>query len=152
MINTTSHHHNYSYVEVIVSTATYCHFSYTGNWELVKSIVRTKFRRSHVCLHSHAEIRLWQLIARCSLLLCYDNFCSKTNTGDKIKCSRLPKNTETQQEMTKENTKNTTEINCDWSKKIKWGHVECHFFLIADFKNRDKNVKILLKVEQIQVP
>ena len=31
-----------------------CRFSYAGNWELVKSIVGTKFRRSHVCLHSQA--------------------------------------------------------------------------------------------------
>ena len=31
-----------------------CHFSYTGNWELVKSIVGTKLRRSHFCLHSQA--------------------------------------------------------------------------------------------------
>ena len=29
----------------------YCCFSYAGNWELVKSIVGTKFRRSHACLH-----------------------------------------------------------------------------------------------------
>ena len=32
--------------------------SYLENWELVKSIVGTKFRRSHVCLHSQAEITL----------------------------------------------------------------------------------------------
>ena len=37
----------------------YCRFSYAGNWELVKSIVGTKFRRSHVCLHSQAGNRLW---------------------------------------------------------------------------------------------
>ena len=30
----------------------YYRFSYAGNWELVQSIVGTKFRRSHVCLHS----------------------------------------------------------------------------------------------------
>ena len=48
--------------------------------------------------------------------LYYDNFCTKTDTGDKIKYSRVPKNTETQQENAKENTKNTTEINWDWSK------------------------------------
>ena len=32
----------------------YCRFSHAGNWELVKLIVRTNFRRSHVCLHSQA--------------------------------------------------------------------------------------------------
>ena len=50
--------------------------------------------------------------------VCYDNFCIKTDTGDKIKYSRPPKNTETQQQSTKENTKKKTEINWDWSKKI----------------------------------
>ena len=45
--------------------------------------------------------------------LCYDNFCTKFDTGDKIKYNRLSKNTETQQKNTKENTKNTTEINWD---------------------------------------
>ena len=35
---------------------------------------------------------------------------TKTYTGDKIKHSRIPKNTETQQENTKENTKKTTKI------------------------------------------
>ena len=34
--------------------------------------------------------------------------------------SFLPKNTETQQENTKENTKKITEINWDWWKKISW--------------------------------
>ena len=29
-----------------------CHFSYVGNWELVKSFMGTKSSRSHVCLHS----------------------------------------------------------------------------------------------------
>ena len=33
--------------------------------------------------------------------------------GDKIKYSRLPKDTEKQKENTKENTKKTTEINWD---------------------------------------
>ena len=42
-----------------------------------------------------------------------DNFCIKTDTGDKIKYSRIPKNTEIQQEDTKENIKKTTEINWD---------------------------------------
>ena len=41
----------------------YRRFSYAGNWELVKSIVGTKFRRRHVCLHSQAGIKLWQIIA-----------------------------------------------------------------------------------------
>ena len=49
----------------------------------------------------------------CSSSLCYDNFCTKTDTGDKIKYNRLSKNTETQQGNTKENTKKTTEINWD---------------------------------------
>ena len=49
----------------------------------------------------------------CSSSLCYDNFCTKTDTGDKIKYSRIPNNTETQ-ENTKENTKKTSEINRDW--------------------------------------
>ena len=40
-----------------------------------------------------------------------DNFCTKTGTGDKINYSKIPKNTETQQENTKENTKKTTEVN-----------------------------------------
>ena len=49
----------------------------------------------------------------CSSALCYNNFSTKTDTDDKIKYSRIPKNTETQQENTKENTKKTTEINWD---------------------------------------
>ena len=43
----------------------------------------------------------------------YDNFCTKTDTGNKIKYRTIPKNTKTQQENTKENTKRTTEINWD---------------------------------------
>ena len=42
-------------------------------------------------------------------MLCYDNFCTKTDTSDKIKYNRLSKNTEAQQGNTKENTKKTTE-------------------------------------------
>ena len=38
-------------------TAKYCHLSYAGNYELVKSIMGTKFR-SHVCLHSQAGNKL----------------------------------------------------------------------------------------------
>ena len=54
----------------------------------------------------------------CSTSLCYDNFCTKTDTGDKINYCRISKNTETQQENTKENTNKTTETNWDSSKKI----------------------------------
>ena len=35
-----------------------CPFSYAGNWELVKSIVGTKLKRGHVCLHSQVGNRL----------------------------------------------------------------------------------------------
>ena len=34
-----------------------CPFSYAGNWELVKSIMGTKFRSSHVCLNFQAGNR-----------------------------------------------------------------------------------------------
>ena len=34
------------------------HVPYAENWELVKSTVGTKFRSSHVCLHSQAAIGL----------------------------------------------------------------------------------------------
>ena len=47
----------------LFSKHVHCCLSYTGNWELVKSTVGTKFRRSHVCLHSQARNRLWQLMA-----------------------------------------------------------------------------------------
>ena len=40
-------------------------------------------------------------------------FCTKTDTGDTIKYSRIPRNTQAQQKNTKENTKKTTEINWD---------------------------------------
>ena len=85
-----------------------CRFWYTGNWELVKSIMGTKFRRSLVCSHSQAENRICQLVAwlvawLCSSLFCYNNFFTKTDTVHKIKYCRLPKNTETQQDNTKEN-------------------------------------------------
>ena len=33
----------------------YYHFTYAGNWELVKSIVGTKFLKSHICLRSQAR-------------------------------------------------------------------------------------------------
>ena len=42
-----------------------------------------------------------------SSLLCYDNFCTKTDTGEKIKYNTPSKNTQ------QENTKKTTEINWD---------------------------------------
>ena len=52
------------------------------------------------------------MTANGSALLRYaDNFCTKTDTGDKIIYSRIPKNTETEQENTNENTKKTTETN-----------------------------------------
>ena len=90
----------------------------------------------------------------CSSSLCFDNFYTKTVSGDKIKYSRIPKNTETQQEKTKENTKKTTEINRDWSKKTSSlgtteDNVKCHCSLLANFKNGNKNVKTFLKGEQI---
>ena len=56
----------------------------------------------------------WQ----CSSSLYYDNLCTKTDTGEKIKYSRIPKNEETQQENTKKNTKKTAGINGDLSKKF----------------------------------
>ena len=46
----------------------------------------------------------------CSSSLCYDNFGTKTDKGDKTIYSRIPKKTETQ-ENTKQNTKKTTKIN-----------------------------------------
>ena len=50
----------------------------------------------------------------CSFLLYYVNFCTKTDTGDKINYIRISKNKEiAQQENTKKNTKKTTEINWD---------------------------------------
>ena len=49
----------------------------------------------------------------CSCLLCYDNFSTKTDTGDKIKYSRIPKNVEIKQEFSRENTKKITEIFWD---------------------------------------
>ena len=46
------------------------------------------------------------MTANGSALLCYAmTFCTKTDTGDEIKYSRIPKNTETQQENTKQDTK-----------------------------------------------
>ena len=47
----------------------------------------------------------------CSSSLCYDNFYAKIDTGDKIKCSSIPKNTETQRENNKENAKKATAID-----------------------------------------
>ena len=92
----------------------YCCFSYAGKWELVKSIVGTKFRRRHVCLHSQAGNRLYQPVVRhlLSILIHFQNYneiallffgmlqylFTKTETGDKIKYCRLRNNTEIQQE------------------------------------------------------
>ena len=47
----------------------------------------------------------------CSSSLYYDNFCAKTDTGDKIKYSRIRKNKKTQQENAKKNTPKTNEID-----------------------------------------
>ena len=49
---------------------------YAGNWELVKSTVGTKFRRSHVCLHSRTENRLYQLVVwhLLSILIRFQNY------------------------------------------------------------------------------
>ena len=44
--------------EMFEKIAGNCRFSHAGNWELVKSIVGTKFRRIHVCLHSQARNKL----------------------------------------------------------------------------------------------
>ena len=60
------------------------------------------------CLFTFSSGRL---TANGCALLCYAMIIS--DTSDKIKYSRIPKNTETQQENTKENTKKTTEINWD---------------------------------------
>ena len=92
-----------------VKTVNYCRFSYLGNWELVKLIVGTKFTRSHVYILKW-EIdcdnqfiifsQFWYIFKitmkwLCSSSLCYDNFCIKTGTSDKVKYCRRPKNTET---------------------------------------------------------
>ena len=62
----------------------YCCFSHSGNWELVKSIVGTKFRTSHVCLHPQVRNRLWQLAnANGSALLRYAMI--KSNTAEFLK-------------------------------------------------------------------
>ena len=49
----------------------------------------------------------------CFFSLCCDNFCTKTDIGDKIKYNRIPKKKEIKQENTKENIKMTPEINWD---------------------------------------
>ena len=59
------------------------------------------------------------MTANDSVLLRYAMIISVQKlAGDKIKYSRFPKNRETQQENTKENTRKTTKINWDGSKKI----------------------------------
>ena len=55
---------------VAYGTVAYCRFSYAGNWKLVKSIVGTKFWRSHVCLRFQAGNSVpitgsWRLVASC---------------------------------------------------------------------------------------
>ena len=59
------------------------------------------------------------MTANGSALLRYAMIISvqKTDTGDKIKFSRIPKNTEIQQENTKENTKKANEINWELIKE-----------------------------------
>ena len=46
-------------------------------------------------------------------VILYNDFCAKIDAGDKIIYSRIPKNTETLQENTKEHTKKTSEKNWD---------------------------------------
>ena len=70
-----------------------------------------KFERSHVYLHIQAGNRL--LVASCLAsffnLIHFQNsnviFLQKIDTADKMKYVRVPKNTEIQQENTKENTR-----------------------------------------------
>ena len=52
------------------------------------------------------------MTANVSALLHYTVLRTKTDTSDTIKYIKIPKNTETQQRNTKENTKKTTKINC----------------------------------------
>ena len=85
----------------------------------------------------------------CSSLLCYNNFCTKADTDDRIKYCRLLNNTETQQEY--QTTLKTTRINCDkdhifsetWLKGfvITVSICQMSLLLISDFKNGKKNVK-----------
>ena len=97
----------------------YCRFSCAGNWELVKSIMGTKYRRSHVCLHSQAGNRLWRAnssaLLHCAMISSVQKLTQmiKSNTVVFLRIQR-------QQENTKENTKKTTETNWDWSKNISW--------------------------------
>ena len=56
-------HHRVLLKMTYINIYLYCRFPYAGNWELVKSIVGTKFRRRHVCLHSQAGNRLWLVMA-----------------------------------------------------------------------------------------
>ena len=56
----------------------YCRFSYAGNWVIVKSIVGTKYRRSHICLNSQAKNRLYQLVIwHLLLILIHFRNCSE---------------------------------------------------------------------------
>ena len=44
-------------VEKKMISIAYCRSSYVRSWELVKSIVGTKFRSRYLCLHSQARNR-----------------------------------------------------------------------------------------------
>ena len=70
----------------------HCHFWYKGSWKPAKPIVVTKFPRSHVCLHSQSENRVYAVSCLvyifkitmkwcCSLSLCYNNLRTKTDIG-----------------------------------------------------------------------
>ena len=55
--NSIKMHSKWFYITV-VAYRYYCRFLNAGNWELVKSFVGTKFRRSSVCLHPKVRNRL----------------------------------------------------------------------------------------------
>ena len=49
-------------------------------------------------------------------------------------------------------TEKSRDQACSWDTKYRgnqWGLVKCHYSLLGDFKNGDKNVKTFLKGEQI---
>ena len=86
----------------------------------------------------------------CSSSLCYDNFYAKIDTGDKIKCSSIPKNTETHGKIIKRMLKRLLRLIkkdflIDTSEDIR--NKKCHSSLLADFKIGDKNMKTFLKGE-----
>ena len=96
-----------------------CRFSYAKNWELVKSIAGTNLEQAMFLYILKPETG-YDSFWLCSSSLCYDkkSFLYKTDTGDTIKYSRIPKNTQAQQKNTNDNTKKTIKINWDWSKKV----------------------------------